>query len=65
MSVKQVVVTVAKDGKITTEVNCVKGQGCTDILAALQEAMGAAKLSDEKKAEFYEAVPAGTVTTGY
>jgi hypothetical protein len=52
----EVVVTIDKDGKVTTEVNGVTGPACLKLTADLVAALGSDPVVT-KKAEFHKVVP--------
>lgn len=50
----QVTILITKDGKLSTDVEGVKGQACLDITKSLEEAMGGDVTSRKKKPEFFD-----------
>ena len=50
----EVKVTIHEDGSVDTEVNGVKGSGCTQYTDAVIKALGGEVIKEEKKPEFYE-----------
>jgi len=50
----EVKVVVHEDGTVETEVNGVKGKGCTQYTNAVIKALGGEVVKDEKKQEYYE-----------
>lgn len=51
---KQITVTVNRDGTTEIDVNGVKGTGCEKYTQAVLKALGGVVISDEKKPEYYE-----------
>lgn len=50
----EVKVVINEDGTVETEVNGVKGSGCTQYTDAVIRALGGEVIKDEKKKEYYE-----------
>jgi hypothetical protein len=50
---KQVTVTVSKQGVASIETSGFQGNGCTDIIEGVTRALGAQVVSDDKKPEFF------------
>lgn len=51
---KQITVTINRDGTTEIDVNGVKGSGCEQYTQAILKALGGVVISDEKKPEYYE-----------
>ena len=50
----EVKVIINEDGTVETEVNGVKGSGCTQYTNAVIKALGGEVIKEEKKPEYYE-----------
>ena len=50
----EVKVVINEDGTVETEVNGVKGSGCTQYTDAVIKALGGDVIKEEKKQEYYE-----------
>lgn len=50
----EVKVVVNEDGTVETEVNGVKGSGCTQYTNAVIKALGGEVIKEEKKPEYYQ-----------
>ena len=57
---KEVTVTINRDGTVEVDVNGVQGSGCQDYTDAVLKALGGEVIKDEKKPEFYQS-QGGTV----
>lgn len=60
---KQIEITIAADGKITTKVNGVKGKGCLELTKELEKALGGAE-KRTKTPEYFEPEEKLRVKTG-
>ncbi len=50
---KNVKVCITRDGKARVETSGFTGGACSDVIAKVQEALGATELSNQPKAEFF------------
>lgn len=56
MDVQEIEVIIEKDGQVRLHVRGVKGQGCLELTAALEQALGGQIEAREMTAEAYEEV---------
>jgi hypothetical protein len=49
---EEIKIIIAKDGKVTIDVEGIKGSGCKNLTKKLEKALGTSK--SKKKAEFYD-----------
>ena len=49
---QEIKIIIAKDGKVTIDVEGIKGSGCKDLTKKLEKALGSSK--SKKKTEYYQ-----------